>query len=133
MIDLFDRHLYQKGACVLNMLRVLLGDRLFFKAVKLYTERFYAKCVVTQDLINAFEDATGRNFEWLFDQWIFKGGHPEFSVGCSYDAKHTTAALSIKQKQMPDELTSIFRLPVKVRFVGEGYDEMKTFEVSEAL
>lgn len=131
-IDMFDRHLYQKGGCVLNMLRNILGDRLFFKAVKLYTERHRADTVVTQDLLEAFEDATGRNFDWLFEQWIFKGGHPEFEVSCTWDEKTSSAALTVKQTQTPDELTSIFRLPLKVRFVGKGYDETKSLELREA-
>ncbi|MCW8133484.1 MAG: HEAT repeat domain-containing protein [Planctomycetota bacterium] len=131
-IDMFDRHLYQKGGCVLNMLRNILGDRLFFKAIQLYTERHRAQTVVTQDLLEALEDATGRNFDWLFEQWIFKGGHPEFEVACAWDEKHASAALTVKQTQTPDELTSIFRLPLKVRFVGKGYDETKAFELREA-
>jgi len=131
-IDLFDRHLYQKGANVLNLLRNILGDRLFFKAVKLYTERHAAQTVVTQDLLEAIEDATGRNFDWLFDQWIFKAGHPEFEVACAWDGKASLAALTIQQKQKPDELTSIFRVPVQVRFVGQDFDETRPFEIKEA-
>jgi len=131
-IDLFDRHLYQKAACVLNLLRNILGDRLFFKAVRLYVERFRACTVTTPDLLGALEDATGRNFDWLFDQWIYKGGHPEFVVSVAWDEKRTSVALAIKQKQTPDELTSIFRLPVNVRLVGQGYDEARTFDISEA-
>jgi len=131
-IDLFDRHLYQKGANVLNLLRNILGDRLFFKAIKLYTERHAAQTVVTQDLLEALEDATGRNFDWFFDQWIFKAGHPEFEVTCAWDDKASFAALTIQQKQKPDELTSIFRVPVKVRFVGKAFDETRSFEIKDA-
>jgi len=131
-MDLFDRHLYQKGACVLNFLRHHLGDRLFFKAVKLYVERFRERTAVTQDLINAIEDATGRNFEWLFDQYVFKGGHPEFEVSCAWDDKALVASLTIAQKQTPDEMTPVFRLPVKVRFAGKGYDETRTLQVDDA-
>ncbi|MCY3020413.1 MAG: M1 family aminopeptidase [Planctomycetota bacterium] len=131
-IDLFDRHLYQKGACVLNLLRNILGDRLFFKAVTLYVERFSGRCVTTPDLLGALENATGRNFDWLFEQWIYKGGHPEFAVSATWDDKAGSLALAIKQQQKPDELTSIFRLPVKVRLVGKGYDETREFELTEA-
>ena len=35
-IDLFDRHLYEKGGIVLHMLRVLLGETLFWKAIRRY-------------------------------------------------------------------------------------------------
>jgi len=131
-IDLFDRHLYQKGACVLNLLRNIVGDRLFFRAVKLYVERFRARSVTTPDWFGALEDATGRNFDWLCEQWILKGGHPEFAVSAAYDEKAGSLALTIKQQQKPDELTSVFRLPVKVRLVGKGYDETREFELKEA-
>ena len=131
-MDLFDRHLYNKGACFLNLLRNILGDRLFFKAIRLYTERHREQTVVTQDLLEALEDATGRNFDWLFEQWIFKGGHPEFEISCAWDAKTGTAALHIRQKQTPDEMTPVFRVPLKVRFAGKEYDETRAFEIADA-
>jgi len=131
-IDLFDRHLYQKGGCVLNLLRNIAGDRLFFKAVKLYVERCRERNVTTPDWFNALEDATGRNFDWICEQWIYKGGHPEFSVSAAWDDKAGSLALAIKQQQKPDELTSVFRLPVKVRLVGKSFDETREFELREA-
>ncbi|MGD0091530.1 MAG: M1 family metallopeptidase, partial [Planctomycetota bacterium] len=57
--DMFDRHLYQKGGCVLNLLRNIVGDSLFFKAVQLYVERCRERSVTTPDWFNALEDATG--------------------------------------------------------------------------
>jgi aminopeptidase N len=131
-IDLFDRHLYQKGACVLNLLRNILGDRLFFNAVQLYTERHQAQSVTTPDWFAALEDATGRNFDWIADQWIYKGGHPDFSVSAVWDDKSSSLALTIKQKQKEDELTSIFRVPLKVRISGKGYDQVRDFEIKDA-
>ena len=130
--DLFDRHLYQKGGCVLNLLRNIVGDRLFFNAVKLYVERCREGSVTTPDWFNALEDATGRNFDWICEQWIYKGGHPEFSVSAAWDDKAASLALTIKQKQKEDELTSIFKLPLKVRLVGKGYDETRELELKEA-
>ena len=38
-IDLFDRHLYEKGSLVLHMLRRVIGDELFFKSLNLYCTR----------------------------------------------------------------------------------------------
>jgi aminopeptidase N len=38
-LDLFDRHLYEKGALVLHMLRVELGDALFWRGVRSYLTR----------------------------------------------------------------------------------------------
>ena len=38
-IDIFDRHLYEKGGCVLHMLRAELGDPRFWKAIRHYVQK----------------------------------------------------------------------------------------------
>ncbi len=131
-VDLFDAHIYQKGACVLNLIRTQIGDELFYRAMQLYLTRHAGRTVVTGDWQQALEDVTGRSYDRLFDQWIYHGGHPEFTVTTSWDDKAKCLALGIKQGQTPDEMTSIFQLPVKVRFVGEGYDETRGFDLTQA-
>ena len=79
-IELFDRHLYEKGSLVLHMLRRTVGDELFFKSLNLYCTRHRGHNVITQDLQRAFEDATGRNLDFFFDQWVYKEGHPELEI-----------------------------------------------------
>ncbi len=131
-LDLFDRHLYQKGALVLHHLRGILGPRLFWKSINHYLVKHGKGSVITQDLINAIQDVTGRNMEWFFDQWVFSGGHPDFKVSAGWDDKTRQLELNILQKQSKDELTRIFRVPLKVRFVWPGGDETREFEITEA-
>lgn len=130
--DLFDAHIYQKGASFLNLLRCLLGDRLFYRCIRVYVERHAGRCATTPGLLAAFEETSGRSLGRLFDQWVYKGGHPELVVSYSWDDKRSAATVTLKQTQTPDELTSIFELPCQVRFVGEGLDELRTFELKEA-
>jgi aminopeptidase N len=59
-IDLFDRHLYEKGGRVLHMLRHELGDADFFRTLQLYAERHARKSVETRDLARAVEEARSR-------------------------------------------------------------------------
>jgi aminopeptidase N len=128
-LDLFDRHLYQKGAVILHHLRKLLGDRLWWKCINHYLVKHAGGSVITQDFAGAIEDVTGRNFDWFFSQWIYGGGHPEFKLKARWDEKTGSLDYSIMQKQKPDELTAIFRAPVKVRFVYTGGEEVREFEI----
>src|SRR5208283_332536 len=59
-LDLFDRHLYEKGGVVLHLLRTELGDSLFWAGIKLYLTRHAHGIVETSDLMRALEDASGR-------------------------------------------------------------------------
>ena len=116
-VDLFDRHLYEKGGCVLHMLRFILGDELFWKAMRHYCVKNQGKNVTTEDLQRAIEEATGKNVDWFFNQWVYKGGHPDLKVTYNWEEDTKTAQLTVSQTQTCDELTSIFRMPVQVAFV----------------
>ncbi len=98
-IDLFDRHLYQKGGLVLNLLRSTLGEGLFWKSVRHYLERHRGGSVETLDLIRAIEEVTGRNMRRFFDEWIFGAGHPELEASCSWNDEKKMFELTVEQKQ----------------------------------
>lgn len=48
-IELYDRHLYEKGACVYHMIRAELGDELFWKAMQTFVQANAHKTVETVD------------------------------------------------------------------------------------
>ena len=112
-IDLFDRHLYEKGSLVLHMVRTVLGDELWRKAIRLYVDRHRSTNVTTPDFQRAIETATGRNIDWLFDEYVYRGGHPAFKLGFEWDDKAKQAKLSVAQTQ-DEKDASVFRLPVAV-------------------
>ena len=60
-LDLFDRHLYEKGGLVLHALRVELGDELFWRGVGSYLTKNARGIVETRDLQRALEDVSGRS------------------------------------------------------------------------
>ena len=127
-VDLFDRHLYEKGAMVLHMLRFVLGDDLFWKAMHHYCVKNRGGNVTTEDLQRAIEESTGKNVDWFFHQWVFRGGHPSFKVSYSWEEDTSTAQLTVAQTQTADDLTSIFRMPVQVAFLTS--DGRQTFRVN---
>lgn len=132
-IDLFDRHLYEKGSLVLHALRGVLGDDAFFRSIQRYCRENQHRSVLTQDLVDAIEAESGRNLEWFFDQWVFRPGHPELKVSWSWDDAQRLATVTVKQTQKTENGAAIFRIPVTVDFtVGRGKRQAFRVEVTEA-
>jgi aminopeptidase N len=117
-IDVFDRHLYEKGACVLNTLRTELGPDAFWAGVHLYLERHRNDIVHSRHFQRALEDATGRNLDRFFHQWIEGAGHPELTVKLSVEGELLTVA--VDQGQSGDQVASAFHVPLVIDIVHES-------------
>ncbi len=132
-IDIFDRHLYEKGALVLHMLRRELGDRLFWRSVRHYVSRHREGVVTTPDLQRAIEEATGRTLDWFFDQWVYKAGHPDFKVEWSWDDTTSSARLTARQAQdTSDGTVAVFRADVPVDFRWDGGSQQAVVHIRRA-
>ncbi|NEO45580.1 MAG: aminopeptidase, partial [Moorea sp. SIO4A3] len=125
-IELYDRHLYEKGACVYHMIWAELGEDLFWKAIQTFVQDNAHKTVETIDLLRAIEKATGRNLLFLFDQYVFRGGHPEYKVAYSWDGDSQLAKLTVTQTQAKDSNTGsdseLFDLKIPIAF---GYTKLE--------
>jgi aminopeptidase N len=129
-IDLFDRHLYEKGGLVLHMLRRELTDEVFFDGVKRYLTRHAFGIVETNDLMRAFEEVSGRSLERFFDQWVYRPGHPELAVKAAFE--DGLLSVSLKQSQKPGEI-AIFSLAIEIEVVdADGVLSRHEKLVSEA-
>lgn len=119
-IELYDRHLYEKGACVYHMIRAELGDELFFKAIGTFIKDSAHSTVETVDLLRAIEKATGRNLLFLFDQYVYRGGHPDYKVAYSWDAESKLAKVTVTQTQAKENSNgagnNLFDLKLPIAF-----------------
>lgn len=106
-IDLFDRHLYEKGGLVLHELRRRLGDEDFFASICEYVAAHEGGSVETVDLARAIERTTGRNLDRFFDEYVHRAGHPQLKVELRWDADEKQVRIGVKQTQdgEPIELT----------------------------
>jgi aminopeptidase N len=131
-IDIFDLHLYEKGALVLHTLRGLLGDDQFFRSIRRYCQDNQERSVITQDLMDAIEAETGKNVEWFFDQYVFRPGHPQFKVSWSWNDDAKLATVSVRQTQSTEDGGTIFRIPLTIDFrVGRNRPQSFQVEVTE--
>jgi aminopeptidase N len=115
-IELYDRHLYEKGACVYHMIRGILGEELFDQAIHHFVNNNAHKTVETIDLIRSIDQATGYNLMPIFDQYVFRGGHPDFTINYAWDSDSNLAKLTITQTQAKDDEKSLFNLKIPVAF-----------------
>jgi len=109
--DMFDLISYNKGGKILHMLRKYLGDEAFFKSLKLYLTKFSFKTAEYTDLRKSFEEVTGEDLTWFFDQWYLKGGHP--TITSSYRKEANKTVLTISQKHNFDT-SFIYKLPLDI-------------------
>ena len=123
-IDLFDRHLYEKGGLVLHMLRRELGDEAFWAGVRDYLEAHAYGVVETTDLQRALEKVSGRSLERFFDAWVYRPGHPELKVKVSWD--EGLLSISAKQSQKLGDVAEFhFELEVEVGSRAGGVSRHK--------
>ncbi|MEH2390387.1 MAG: M1 family metallopeptidase [Nostoc sp.] len=130
-IELYDHHIYEKGSCVYHMIRFQLGDELFWQAIQTFIQDNAHKTVETVDLLRAIEKATGRNLLFLFDQYVYRGGHPDFKVAYSWDGDANLAKITVTQTQAAEGKNGskdLFDLKIPIGF-GYPLQEVRSGEL----
>ncbi len=114
--DMFDAHSYNKGGAILHMLRNVVGEDAFRLALKNYLNEHQFTAVEAHDLRLAFENVTGQDLNWFFNQWYFNQGHPALEIEYGYDDAKKEAIIAIAQTQDPRDNPPVFVLPMFVDF-----------------
>ena len=109
-IDVFDRHLYEKGGLFLHALRCQLGNDTFWRGVNHYLTQHAHSEVETRDLLRAMEHVSGDSLEELFDHTLLRAEYPRLNVRISYDK----GQLIIVVKQTLADKSRPFALPLEV-------------------
>ena len=109
--DMFDAVSYQKGGRILHMLRNFVGDSAFFKSLNNYLTTNKFKSAEAHQLRLAFEEVSGRDLNWFFNQWYFGSGHPSVEIDYQYDDPAGKVNVIVKQTQKTGKL---FKLPIAI-------------------
>jgi len=112
--DMFDAFSYNKGGQILHMLRKTVGDDAFFASLKNYLETNKYKSAEVHNLRLAFEETTGKDMNWFFNQWYLNKGRPSLRIRTKSNEKAgDTLTLMIEQIQ---DLTKcpLYKLPLEV-------------------
>ncbi len=108
--DMFDAVSYNKGGRILHMLRNYVGDDAFYKSLNNYLTTNKFKAGEAGQLRLAFEEVTGRDMNWFWNQWYYGSGHPSLNISYNYDLPGV-ARVIIEQTQKTGK---VFRLPIAI-------------------
>ncbi|WP_028788731.1 M1 family metallopeptidase [Terrimonas ferruginea] len=109
--DMFDAVSYNKGGRILHMLRNYVGDSAFFKSLNLFLVTNKFKTGEAHQLRLAFEEVTGRDLNWFFNQWYFGSGNPSVDIDYMYDDAAGTVKVIVRQTQKSGK---VFQLPIAI-------------------
>lgn len=114
LLNLLNANNYHKGAWVLHMLRIRLGDEAFFEGIRRYYRTFKHSTALTDDLRRSLEVVSGEELSGFFDRWVFRPGHPQIALEWSWDEEARAADVRIAQVQ--PERWSTFEAPLVLKF-----------------
>ena len=116
---------YSKGATVLHMLRHVIGDSLFFAAVKAYASDFglIYGTATTEDFQRVCESLTGRNLEWFFQQWVYGERYPQYIYRWWSTPQGGGHLLALEISQSTGTANpTFFTMPIDIEILGPGMD-----------
>lgn len=121
--QMFDAITYQKGGLILHQLRKEVGDAAFFKSLNLYLKTHEFKTAEIHDLRLAFEEVTGRDLNWFFNQWFLANSNPQIKISKIYHPEEKT--LKIMVDQIIDSThQKIYQLPFKIKIVNSNQEQV---------
>ncbi len=129
--NFYTATVYEKGAELIGMLKTLVGDEAYYKALDLYFERHDGDAATIEDWLNVFQDATGRDLT-QFKCWYEEAGTPRLTV--SDDFKDGTYTLNFEQKTPPtpgQDVKNPRVIPITVGLLGPNGDEVRESTVLE--
>lgn len=126
--DMFDRISYEKGGAILRYLHGLMGDDAFRMSMKTFLTQNALKSAEAHQWRLAIEEVTGEDWNWFFNQWYFRGGHPQLQLSYNYDDQ--AGVLQVSVKQTTSDSGHAFDLPMKAALIYGNSMEVIDWRVS---
>jgi aminopeptidase N len=130
--NLFGSTVYDKGSWVLHMLRMEVGDSLFFQILRTYFATYKYKNASTNDFKKICESVSRNDFDKFFDQWVFSGkGKIELEYEWSVQRISEGFKISITTMQVQKEYDT-YNFPLEFKFIADtGNAVLKTYFVDK--
>jgi aminopeptidase N len=97
LANVLNSNVYQKAGFTLHMLRREIGDTAFFRGIRSYYGKYRHSNALTSDFQREMEQASGQPLAWFFDQWFWRAGFAELTVGWRHDAAKNRVVLDVEQ------------------------------------
>ena len=100
--NFYTATIYEKGAELIRMLKLLVGDDAYRNALNLYFDRHDGEACTIEDWLKVFEDTTGQDFS-QFKLWYSQAGTPRIKVEDSFSGGSYTLRLSQSTPATPGQ------------------------------
>ena len=113
--------IYEKGAEVVRMISLLIGQEAFRRGSDLYFARHDGQAVTTEDFVRAMEEASGADLQ-QFRRWYSQAGTPVLTITGSYSQADKTFTLRVKQScpSTPGQLEKQdFHIPLRIGLLDQ--------------
>jgi aminopeptidase N len=120
--------IYQKGGWVLHMLRQEVGTDHFWTAIRDYYRRYRDGNASTSDLRAVFEQASGKQLDWFFTQWLTRAGVPKIEGAWRYDTARRVVEVTVVQSQTAPAFR--VKLDVGIAATTGGLPRVSTVEMT---
>jgi len=129
--NFYTATVYEKGAEVIGMLKSLVGDDGYRKALDLYFDRHDGDAATIEDWLKVFEDATGRDLA-QFKRWYTDAGTPRLHVSEAWSDGIYTLTFHQKTPPTPGQDKKPPRvIPIAVGLLNPNGDEVLPTTVLE--
>ncbi|WP_282151593.1 aminopeptidase N [Ruegeria atlantica] len=129
--NFYTATVYEKGAEIIGMLKRLVGDEAYSKALDLYFLRHDGQACTIEDWIKVFEDTTDRDLS-QFKRWYSQSGTPRVTVSEDWNDGTYTLTLAQHTEETPGQSEKLPQvIPVAVGLLGQNGVEVRATEVLE--
>ncbi|MEC8294084.1 MAG: aminopeptidase N [Pseudomonadota bacterium] len=129
--NFYTATVYEKGAELIGMLKTLVGDAAYYRALDLYFDRHDGDAATIEDWLTVFEDSTGRDLS-QFKRWYEQAGTPRLAVEESYEDGTFTLTFSQSTPPTPGQDQKDPRvIPIAVGLLNPNGDEVVPTTVLE--
>jgi aminopeptidase N len=133
--NFYTTTVYEKGAELVRMLKVLLGAAAFRKGMDLYFARHDGEAATVEQFVQCFADASGRDLA-QFMRWYAQAGTPEVVADGTYDTAGRRFTLKLAQVLPPtpgQPAKEPMPIPLKVGLVDARGADMPLHVADGAL
>lgn len=129
--NFYTATVYEKGAEVIGMLKRLVGDDGYARALDLYFDRHDGDAATIEDWLKVFEDATGRDLA-QFKRWYTDAGTPVLTLQETWQDGTLTLDFTQQTPPTPGQPDKPARvIPIAVGLIGPNGDEVAPTRVLE--
>ena len=123
--NFYTATVYEKGAEVIGMLKRLVGDEDYYKALDLYFTRHDGDAATIEDWLKVFEEVTGRNLK-RFKRWYSSAGTPRLTVTEKFKDGRYTLTFQQETPPTPGQPQKKPRvIPIAVGLLSPNGDEVQ--------